>query len=395
MYHPSMPAPRTFLAASLTLGLIAPAAATDVVLCTDAGRVVIELFDDDAPAHVANFLDYTDRGFYAGTVFHRVIEGFVVQGGGFDNELRAKRPGGTVPNESRNGHDNERGTVAAARTSDPDSASSQFFVNLTDNPALDATRREPGYTVFGRVIEGMEVIDEISALPTGARGGFSGEVPDPLIAIDSVSRLVEAFYGGISYPERRVLLREQIGTAVAAEGFPAAFDWLRQYRSACGAMDADLLITESQVALEVDDENAAVAALEQYLRIAGDDHPGFAAALDNYLELVPEPVVNKATQITMPSLTDLVNHCVPPEVPAIVDALLATMEEMIDNQTAVRSFIAGSEDHLECLAEVIDSPDLAKEERAYLTSVHNRVVDAMEAVASDFNDQVRLFRDHQ
>ena len=393
--YPSMPASRTFVAVLLTLGWFAPAAATDVVLCTDAGRVVIELFDDDAPAHVANFLDYTDSGFYGGTVFHRVIEGFVVQGGGFDDELRAKRPSGTVPNESRNGHDNERGTVAAARTTDPDSASSQFFVNLTDNPALDATRREPGYTVFGRVIEGMEVIDEISTLPTGPQGGFSGDVPDPLIAVDSVSRLVEAFYGELSYPERRVLLREQIDTAFAADDFPATFNWLRQFRNACGTMDADLLITESQVALEVDNENAALAALEQYLRVAGNDHPGFAAALDTYLELVPEPVANESTQITFTSLSDLVNHCVPAEAPAIVDARSATMDEMVNNQTAVRSFMAASEEHLECLAEVIDSPDLAREERAYLTTVHNRVVDDMEAVAGDFNDQVRLFRDRQ
>ena len=390
-----MPATRTFVATCLTLGWIAPAAATDVVLCTDAGRVVIELFDDDAPAHVANFLDYTDRGFYGGTVFHRVIEGFVVQGGGFDDELRAKRPSGTVPNESRNGHDNERGTVAAARTTDPDSASSQFFVNLTDNPALDATRREPGYTVFGRVVEGMEVIDEISTLPTGAQGAFSGDVPDPLIAIDSVSRLVEAFYGDLSYPERRVLLREQIDTAIDAEDFPAAFNWLRQLRNACGTMDADLLIAESQVALEVEDENAAVAALEQYLRVAGDGHYEFAAALDTYLELVPEPVVNESTQITVPSMSDLVIHCVAPELPAIVDARSATMDDMVENQTAVRSFMAASEEHLECLAQVIDAADLAREERAYLTSVHNRVVDAMETVAGDFNDQVRLFRDRE
>lgn len=390
-----MPATRIYVALVLTLGWIPPAAATDVVMCTDAGRVVLELFDDDAPAHVANFLDYTDRGFYAGTVFHRVIDGFVVQGGGFDDELRGKRPSGTVPNESRNGHDNDRGTVAAARTNDPDSASSQFFVNLTDNPALDATRREPGYTVFARVIEGMEIIDEIGTLPTGAGGGFSGDVPDPLIAINSVSRLADEFYSDLPYSERHAPLREQIGTAVSAEDFPAAFNWLRQLRNACGTMDADLLVTESQVALEVSDENAAVAALEEYLRVADDSHPAFADVLDTYLEVVPEPVENDSTQITMPSVTDLVTHCLPPELPAIPDARMASLDEMVRGQAAVRAFMSASNDHLECLAEVIDAPNLAKEERAFLTSVHNRVIDAMEAVAGDFNDQVRLFRNRQ
>ena len=391
MYR-SMQKAHIHIAAFLTLGWTAQAAATDMVLCTDAGRVVIELFDDDAPAHVANFLDYADRGFYAGTVFHRVIEGFVVQGGGFDPELRGKRPGGNVPNESRNGRDNERGTVAAARTSDPDSASSQFFVNLTDNPALDATRREPGYTVFGRVVEGMEVIDGIGSLPTGPRGGFSGDVPDPLIGINSVSRLAEAFYGDLPHAERHAPLREQIATAAAAEDFPAAFDWLRQFRNACGTMDAGLLTTESRVALELDDETAAVAALEEYLRVADDSHPGFAAALDTYLELVPEPVENDSAQITMPSVTALVAHCAAPEIPAVPDGRTASMDEMVAGQTAVRAFMSASDDHLECLSQVIDSPDLAREEQAFLTSVYNRVIDAMEEVAGEFNDQVRLIR---
>ncbi len=390
-----MPITRTFVVLFLTLGWVAPAAATDVVMCTDAGRVVIELFDDDAPAHVANFLDYTDRGFYAGTVFHRVIEGFVVQGGGFDNELRGKRPSGTVTNESRNGRDNERGTVAAARTNDPDSASSQFFVNLTDNPALDATRREQGYTVLGRVVEGMEVIDEIGALPTGAGGGFSSDVPDPLIAINSVSRLVEDFYSDLPYPERHPLLRGQIATAAAAEDYPAAFNRLRQFRNACGTMDADLLVTESRVALEVGDENAAVASLEEYLRVADDTHPAFAEAVDTYLEVVPEPVENESTQIAMPSVTELVDHCLPPDLPAIPDARTASMDEMIRGQAAVRAFMSASNDHLECLAGVIDAPNLVKEERAFLTSVHNRVIDAMEAVAGDFNEQVRVIRARQ
>ena len=386
---------RIFIVLSLALSWAAPAGATDVALCTDAGRVVIELFDDDAPQHVANFLDYADRGFYGGTVFHRVIEGFVVQGGGFDAELRGKRPTGTVPNESRNGQDNVRGSVAAARTNDPDSASSQFFVNVTDNPALDATRREPGYTVFGRVAEGMDAIDEIAELPTRALGGFAADVPDPLIGINSVSRMEEGEFSDLPPAQRHGPLREQIDAAVADDDFGAAFRWLRQFRNACGTMDADLLITESRVALALSDETAAMAALEEFVRVADDSHPGFAAALDTYLELVPEPAANEATQIIMPSVTELVAHCEPPELPSIPDARSATMDEMVQGQTAVRSFMSASTDHLECLSGVIDNPDLVKEERAYLTSVYNRVVDAMESLASEFNDQVRLIRARQ
>ena len=384
-----------FISLLLALGCIAPAGATDVALCTDAGRVVIELFDDDAPQHAANFLDYTDRGFYAGTVFHRVIEGFVVQGGGFDAELRGKRPLRTVTNESRNGQDNDRGSVAAARTSDPDSASSQFFVNVTDNPALDSTRRESGYTVFGRVAEGMDVIDEIAELPTRGLGGFAADVPDPLIGINSVSRMEEGEFSDLPLAERHGPLREQIGAAVAADDFGGAFRWLRQFRNACGTMDPDLLITESRVAMALSDETAAMAALEEYVRVADDSHPGFAAALDTYLELVPEPAANESTQIMVPSVTELVAHCEPPESPSIPDARTATMDEMVQGQTAVRTFMSASNDHLECLSGVIDNPGLVKEERAFLTSVYNRVVDAMESAAGEYNDQVRLIRARQ
>ena len=386
---------RIFIVLSLALGWIAPAGATDVALCTDAGRIVIELFDDDAPRHVANFLDYADRGFYGGTVFHRAIEGFVVQGGGFDAELRGKRPTGTVPNESRNGQDNDRGSVAAARTNDPDSASSQFFVNVTDNPALDATRREPGYTVFGRVAEGMDIIDEIAELPTRALGGFAADVPDPLIGINSVSRMEEGEFSDLPLAQRHGPLREQIDVAVADDDFGAAFRWLRQFRNACGTMDPDLLITESRVALALSDETAAMAALEEYVRVADDNHPDFAVALDTYLELVPEPTVNETTQIMMPSVSELVAHCEPSEIPSIPDARTATMDEMVQGQAAVRTYMSASNDHLGCLSGVIDNSDLVKEERAYLTSVYNRVVDAMESIASEFNDQVRLIRARQ
>ncbi|MED5535683.1 MAG: peptidylprolyl isomerase [Pseudomonadota bacterium] len=270
------------------LSWISSVNATNIAMCTDVGRVVIELFDEDAPQHVENFLNYTDQGFYRGTVFHRVVKGFVVQGGGFNRELERKQPVGTVPNESRNGRRNARGTIAAARTSDPDSASSQFFVNLVNNYRLDATRRTPGYTVFGKVIEGLHVIDEIAELPTGANGGFPSGVPDPLISISSVARLNEEQFSDALHTERNELIRTQINNALTTNDQTAILRWINQYRSACLPMDPSLLIMESQAAIAIDNEVAALASLEEYLRTAEDTHADYAAALETYLTLAPE-----------------------------------------------------------------------------------------------------------
>ncbi|MCY3732273.1 MAG: peptidylprolyl isomerase [Rhodospirillaceae bacterium] len=374
---------------------ISAANATNVTLCTDLGRVVIELFDDDAPQHVANFLDYTDRGFYGGTVFHRVIPGFVVQGGGFDKDLRGKRPSRTVPNESRNGHDNLRGTVAAARTSNPDSASSQFFVNLTDNTDLDATRREPGYTVFGRVIEGMSVIDEIAALPTGPSGAFASDVPEPLVAVNSVTRLTEEQFADTPYAERHGPIRAQIDAALSVNDPAAVFGWIQQMRNACGSMDPDLLIVEADAAVAVSNQTAALAALEEYLRVADDTHADYGQTLETYLALAPEPEENDATQAMMPSIAEIAGHCTPAQFPIIPDARTATMDEMVTGQTDVRTFMSVSNEQLACLSELIDRGELTKEERAMLASYYNRRVDAMESVAAEFNEQVKLIRARQ
>jgi len=141
-----------------------------VVLETSKGTVKIELFPQEAPRTVENFLRYVDAGFYDDTIFHRVIRGFVVQGGGFTPELEMKPTLPPVPIESRNDLQNDRGSVAMARSLDRNSATSQFFVNLSDNDELDRGARNFGYTVFGRVIEGMDVIDRIAAVQTSRRG---------------------------------------------------------------------------------------------------------------------------------------------------------------------------------------------------------------------------------
>ena len=371
---------------------VSTAAATNVSMCTDVGRVVIELFDEDAPQHVANFLEYTDRGFYGGTVFHRVIEGFVVQGGGFDTELRGKRPSGTVPNESRNGHVNERGTVAAARTSAPDSASSQFFVNLSDNYGLNATRREPGYTVFGQIIEGMEVIDAIASLPTGSSGVFASDVPEPLIGINSVTRLDEELLSGTPYEERRGLIRTEIDEALAANDQASAFDWINQMRIACGLLDPDLLISEYQAAMAISNDTAALAAMEEYLRVAEETHEAYTELLEAYTALAADPEENRVTQAVMPSMAEIAGHCTPAVVPFIPDGRTATMNEMVTGQTQVRAFMSASSEQLECLSELLESRELQEEERAMLAAYYNRRVDIMESAAAEFNEQVELIR---
>lgn len=153
----------------------------EVVLNTSDGQITIELYEDLAPETTANFLEYVEAGFYDGTIFHRVIPGFMIQGGGFTATLDEKPTFEAIPNESDNGLANRRGTVAMARTDDPDSATSQFFINLTDNAFLNASGDTPGYTVFGRVTSGMEVVDGIAQVQTASDGPHDDVPVNPIL----------------------------------------------------------------------------------------------------------------------------------------------------------------------------------------------------------------------
>jgi cyclophilin family peptidyl-prolyl cis-trans isomerase len=159
-----------------------------VVIKTSEGEITLRLFQRKAPITVANFLAYVDAGHYNGTVFHRVISDFMIQGGGFSLDMSEKEVGEPIVNESKNRLHNTRGTIAMARTSDPDSATAQFFINLRSNMrTLDWAPRRPGYTVFGEVISGMNVVDFIATAPTGDLGGFS-DVPMEPIMIEEITR---------------------------------------------------------------------------------------------------------------------------------------------------------------------------------------------------------------
>lgn len=146
--------------------------APKVELKTDLGVMVLELYPQHAPRTVENFLSLVERGFYDGLIFHRVIPNFMAQTGGYTFDFQLKSPPNTVINESANGLKNMQATVAMARTMDPDSASSQFFVNLVDNPHLDAQANNPGYTVFGKVIEGFDIVQKIAAEKRGQFRAF-------------------------------------------------------------------------------------------------------------------------------------------------------------------------------------------------------------------------------
>lgn len=176
---------------TLTLTGAALAANPQVNLQTNKGLIVIELYPDQAPQSVANFLAYVDAGFYDGTIFHRVIPDFMIQGGGFTADLEKKETRAPIPNEADNGLKNERGTLAMARTNDPHSATAQFFINHKDNAFLDHSGKTPrgwGYAVFGRVTDGMSVVDAIAATPTGGKGMFPKDVPLETIVIEKATR---------------------------------------------------------------------------------------------------------------------------------------------------------------------------------------------------------------
>lgn len=159
-----------------------------VVMKTSLGTIVLELYPEEAPVTVANFLAYVEKGFYSGLIFHRVIPGFVVQGGGLTKSLRKRSTLPPIVNESDNGLSNKRGTIAMARESDPNSARSQFYINLRDNSSLDFKGPRPddwGYTVFGRVREGLDVAEQISRVETGVVAGMA-DVPLQTIMIRSM-----------------------------------------------------------------------------------------------------------------------------------------------------------------------------------------------------------------
>jgi len=165
------------------------AANPQVIMTTNLGAITIELYADKAPKSVGNFLNYVQQGFYNGTIFHRVISNFMIQGGGFTADFQKKPTNAAIMNEATNGLKNMKGSLAMARTSDPHSATAQFFINVKDNDFLDHTSPTPrgwGYAVFGRVIKGMDIVEKIRNVETGRKGPFGQDVPQTDVVIEKV-----------------------------------------------------------------------------------------------------------------------------------------------------------------------------------------------------------------
>lgn len=182
----------TTLLACCSTTMAADATKPRVLFETNQGRILLELDAKAAPVTVENFLGYVKSGFYDGTIFHRVIPGFVIQGGGFSQDYAKKPTQAPIKNEAKNGLKNDRGTISMARTMDPNSGTSQFFINLVNNDGLNPGGFDPfGYAVFGKVIEGMETVDKIAKVKTGSGGPFPAEVPQTMMVINKAS-VVEA-----------------------------------------------------------------------------------------------------------------------------------------------------------------------------------------------------------
>lgn len=186
---------RTFITATLgIILLISTGANADnprVMIVTNLGSMTLELYPNEAPQTVTNFLNYVESGFYNGTIFHRVIDNFMIQGGGIDQQMRRKSTLDPIRNEADNGLQNRIGTIAMARTNDPHSATSQFFINVANNSSLDFREKTPrawGYTVFGRVVDGMRTVNQIRTQPTTSRNGYQ-DVPVTPVIIESIRKI--------------------------------------------------------------------------------------------------------------------------------------------------------------------------------------------------------------
>lgn len=369
--------------ALLIAATASPAAfAIDVRICTNLGIVDVELDERNAPRHARNFARYADSGYYSGTIIHRAVAE-MIQAGGYNLEFERRRPEEPVPSEAANGLSNERGTIAASRREDdPDSATSQFYFNLTDNPHLDAAPGSAGYTVFGRVTGGLEVLDAIARQPT-RRAGDLTEVPSPVIELESVSVIERAALFGLSVEPDPASLQAAFAAAEATGDPAARLEAVDALRAACVSLDSEQFLAEAESANALGNTERARYSLEQFIARARTADPLLPRAQRLYASL-PQPQES--------NFEDHIAHCRRPAAPTIPDGRFTDRAALAAVESAVVRYKQLGEAYVACIARVIDGGELNDLEIIDATNAHNEFVIELTGEAQRFNQAVREFR---
>lgn len=375
----------------LALFLIAsPAAlAVDVRVCTDRGAIDVALEDQRAPLHTANFLRHAESGFYSGTVIHHVVPGSMVQGGRFDRSFERRDGGDPVVNESANGLSNLRGTIAAARGEDPNSATSQFFFNLSDNSHLDPTATAPGYTVFGRVTAGLDVLDGIASMPTRQTGDLTA-IPDPVVVIRSVIALDRSPVFGVTIEPDPVALAANFDAADARGDASGVLDAADALRQSCIVLDTSQYVAEAQAAIELGRMDRARFVLESLMAEANPFDPVFRTAENLYRSLTG---TGGATEfVSSRDIDELIGHCRQPAAPTVPSGRFTEQSVLATVGNEVRRYRQLGELYLTCVSQRLGRGDLDPTETAAAIDRHNEMVVEMTGVMVRFNRAVRAAR---
>jgi cyclophilin family peptidyl-prolyl cis-trans isomerase len=389
-----------------------PAAlAADVRLCTNYGAVDVEIDERAAPRHAANFLAYVESGFYDGTIIHRIVPGTMVQGGRFDPSFSERTPNAPIANESTNGLGNRRGTIAAARSEDPNSASSQFFFNLTDNSHLDGSIGSPGYTVFGRVTAGLDALDTIAELPNQVRGSLQ-DVPVGLVEIQSAAVLDRSPVFGLSIEPDPAQLSadfDRVSARGDSAGTLAALDAMKR---SCAGLDPAQIVAAAEAAIALRQTDRARYLLEPYLARADLRDPSRPAAesLVRSLEAgpanaEPRPASRNSNVFagdigpdigaSSRDATELTARCRRPIAPSVPNGNFVERFALQAVERSVLQFRQSSEQYLNCVRQVLDSTNLDDNESTAVTRLYNDMVIELTAVSIRFNQAVANFREAQ
>jgi cyclophilin family peptidyl-prolyl cis-trans isomerase len=370
-----------FIIASFFLFLNINVQAQEYLICTDLGPVEILIDSANAPIHAENFKSYVEDEFYVGTVFHRVIANFVVQGGGYNRDLNTRLEGDGIQLESDNGLENNRSTIAAARTNDPNSASSQFFFNLIDNNRLNRRGRNLGYTVFGEVIRGMELIDTIATLPTGPHGPFDAEVTSPMIAIRGIYSIQD---------NTATDLDSEITDALASENFLLASDLIDQKLAECGDIDINLIYLKAEISDLIDEKEISMRYLDEYFWYADSSNENYEDALTLYERNFFEFGDLSSAKLRF-LLDNIDSDCVIPYTPFLPKGTSSELLDMQFARSSVLSFAQNLTVFGDCIDDQARARGLSDEERSQLEKTYYYALDLSEGMQRALNREIQIF----